>query len=132
MHERDRLFAEADESTPSEPFTVREQAVLSPCARERPAGGEVTDADLIQRRGTSIDGLRRIRWGGIHEFKGLEAPAVILNDVDLSNGYRSDLLDVGASRDRPACCTGARTGNRAPTAGPVILCPYLGRTIAGY
>gem|GEM_PF-5892007 len=35
--------------------------------------------------------------GTIHEFKGLEAPAVILTDVDLSKQYHRGLLYVGAS-----------------------------------
>ena len=39
-----------------------------------------------------------MRWGSIHEFKGLEAPAVVLTDVDLSKDYHRDLLYVGASR----------------------------------
>lgn len=56
-----------------------------------------TDARLISRLGASIGHSMRTRWGTIHEFKGLEAPAVILTDVDLSKGYHRDLLYVGAS-----------------------------------
>ncbi len=92
----------------SEPFTVRELVILSPYARERSAAGQAladraagsgeTDARLTSRLGTSVDDATRIRWGSIHEFKGLEAPAVILTDVDLSKGYHRDLLYVGASR----------------------------------
>ena len=41
---------------------------------------------------------RAFGGGSIHEFKGLEAPAVILTDVDLSKEYHRDLLYVGASR----------------------------------
>lgn len=54
-------------------------------------------------RNAVVDDATRIRWGSIHEFKGLEAPAVILTDVDLSKEYHRDLLYVGASRatDRP-------------------------------
>jgi hypothetical protein len=87
----------------TEPFTVRELVILSPYARERSAAGQAlaspaTDARLTSRLGTSIDDATRIRWGSIHEFKGLEAPAVILTDVDLSKEYHRDLLYVGASR----------------------------------
>ena len=91
-----------------EPFTVRELVILSPYARERSAAGqalasETADARLTSRLGSALSGSAiedptRIRWGTIHEFKGLEAPAVILTDVDLSKGYHRDLLYVGASR----------------------------------
>ena len=108
MDEQLRLLADAVERILSEPFTVRELVILSPYARERSAVGqalarhapdnEPTDARLTSRLGTSIDDATRIRWGSIHEFKGLEAPAVILTDVDLSKEYHRDLLYVGASR----------------------------------
>ncbi len=103
MDEQLRLLADAVERILSEPFTVRELVILSPYARERSAAGQAladpaTDARLTSRLGTSIDDATRIRWGSIHEFKGLEAPAVILTDVDLSKGYHRDLLYVGASR----------------------------------
>jgi len=100
---------------------VHQLVILSRYARERSAEGQATDARLTSRLGTSIEDLTRIRWGTIHEFKGLEAPAVILTDVDLSKGYRSDLLYVAAfglptvswfsrrvSPDtRPPCTSGA-------------------------
>lgn len=86
-----------------EPFTVRELMILSPYARERSATDQATDARLTSRlgsadSGSAINDLTRIRWGTIHEFKGLGAPAVTLTDVDLSKGYHRDLLCVGASR----------------------------------
>ncbi len=108
MNEQQQLLADAVERILSEPFTVRELVILSPYARERSAVGqalarhapanEAADARLTSRLGTSIDDATRIRWGSIHEFKGLEAPAVILTDVDLSKAYHRDLLYVGASR----------------------------------
>ena len=108
MDEQLRLLADAVERILSEPFTVRELVILSPYARERSAAGQAladpaTDARLTSRLGTvlsgsAIDDATRIRWGSIHEFKGLEAPAVILTDVDLPKGYHRDLLYVGASR----------------------------------
>jgi hypothetical protein len=103
MDEQLRLLANAVERILSEPFTVRELVILSPYARERSAAGQAltsqtADARLTSRLGTSIDDSTRIRWGSIHEFKGLEAPAVILTDVDLSKEYHRDLLYVGASR----------------------------------
>jgi superfamily I DNA/RNA helicase len=108
MDEQQRLLADAVERILSEPFTVRELVILSPYARERSAAGHAlanpaTDARLTSRLGIALSGSAiedstRIRWGTIHEFKGLEAPAVILTDVDLSKEYHRDLLYVGASR----------------------------------
>ena len=103
MDEQQRLLADAVERILSEPFTVRELVILSPYARERSAAGQAladraADAGLTSRLGSGIEDPTRIRWGSIHEFKGLEAPAVILTDVDLSKGYHRDLLYVGASR----------------------------------
>ncbi len=103
MAEQQALLADAVERILSEPFTVRELVILSPYARERSAAGQAladrtADSRLTSRLGTGIDDATRIRWGSIHEFKGLEAPAVILTDVDLSKGYHCDLLYVGASR----------------------------------
>lgn len=86
---------------------VREHVILSPYARERSAAGQAladraagygaTDARLTSRLGTSIDDATRVWWGSIHEFEGLEVPAVILTDVVLSKGYHRDLLYAGAS-----------------------------------
>ncbi|MDR7234035.1 NERD domain-containing protein [Agrococcus sp. BE272] len=61
----------------------------SACAR---ATGAVADA-LAQAGGTP-----GIRWGTIHRYKGLEAPAVVLTDVDGSSQGWQDLLYVGATR----------------------------------
>jgi len=102
MDEQQRLLADAVDRILLEPFTVRELAILSPYARERSAAGQAladptADARLTSRLGTSIEDPTRIRWGSNHDFKGLEAPAVILTDVDLSKGYHRDLLYVGAS-----------------------------------
>lgn len=87
----------------SEPFAVRELVILSSYARERSAAGQAladltADSRLTSRLGIGIEDPTRIRWGSIHEFKDLEAPAVILTDVDLSKGKHRDLLYEGASR----------------------------------
>ncbi len=103
MDEQQRLLADSVERILSEPFTLRELVILSPYARERSAAGQAladptADARVTSRLGAGVEDPTRIRWGSIHEFKGLEAPAVILTDVDLSKGYHRDLLYVGASR----------------------------------
>jgi len=113
MDEQQSLLADAVERILSEPFTVRELVILSPYRADRSAVGTAlspgsvsppsADARLTSRlapvvNGTGIEDATRIRWGTIHEFKGLEAPAVILTDIDLSKEYHRDLLYVGASR----------------------------------
>ncbi len=108
MDEQQSLLADAVERILSEPFTVRELVILSPYRADRSAVGTAlssgsADARLTSRlapavHGTGIEDATRIRWGTIHEFKGLEAPAVILTDIDLSKEYHRDLLYVGASR----------------------------------
>lgn len=114
MNEQQRLLADAVKRILSEPFTVRELVILSPYAREgstacQALARQATDARLTSRLGTSIDEPTRIRWGSIREFKGLEAPAVILTDVDLSKEYHRDLLYVGGvAGDGPACRTRER------------------------
>ncbi|GAA1703868.1 hypothetical protein GCM10009792_24980 [Microcella alkalica] len=103
MDEQQHLLADAIERILSEPFTVRELVILSPYARDRSAAGharagQAIDNHLTSRLGMNIQDPMLIRWGSIHEFKGLEAAAVILTDVNLSKGYHRDLLYVGASR----------------------------------
>jgi len=70
---------------------------------ERSDVDQTPDARLSSRLDTALSGsaledVTRIRWGTIHEFKGLEAPAAILTDVNLSKPYHRDLRDTGASR----------------------------------
>lgn len=111
MDEQLCLLADAVERILSEPFTVRELVVPSPNARERSAAGQAladptADARLTSRLGTRIDDPTCIQWGSIHEFTGLEAPAVILTHVDLSKGYHRDLLCGCVARNRSACGAG--------------------------
>ncbi len=120
MDEQQRLLADAVERILSEPFTVRELVILSPYRADRSAVGMAlssgaADARLTSRlapavAGTGIEDSTRIRWGTIHEFKGLEAPAVILTDIDLAKEHHRDLLYVGASRatDRLVVLTAGR------------------------
>lgn len=75
---------------PPEPASGRLAAILSPVRQRMPAP--------TSHLGTNIDDTTRIRWGSIYDFKHLEAPAVILTDVDMSKEHHHDLLYVGASR----------------------------------
>ena len=94
--EQHALLAAAVDRILSEPFTVREIVILS--AVRKSAAATTNDDRLRSRLGSHIADTSRIRWGTIHEFKGMEAPAVILTDIDYSNKYVHDLLYVGASR----------------------------------
>ncbi len=126
MDEQPRLLVDAVERILSEPFTVRELVILSPYARERSAAGQAladptTDDRLTSRLGTGIEDSTRIRWGSIHEFKGLEAPEVILTDVDLSKGYHRDVLYVGVSRGTDRLVV---RESRACSVGSAELAPW--------
>lgn len=59
-------------------------------------------AGLAQKRvstlGSGIRDASYVRWGTIHEFKGMEAPAVILTDVAGTSDRLSDLIYAGATR----------------------------------
>ena len=54
---------------------------------------------LRDRLGRDIQDTKKIRWGTIHEFKGLEAPVVIITDCELSlrDGHNA-LLYIGMTR----------------------------------
>jgi superfamily I DNA/RNA helicase len=103
MDKQQRLLADAVERILSGPFTVRELVILSPYARERSDDSQVPDTYLTSRlgaadSGSAIKDLTRTRWSAFHESTGLEVPAVILTDVELSKCYHRGLLYVGASR----------------------------------
>jgi superfamily I DNA/RNA helicase len=94
--EQDTLLAAAVELILSEPFKVRDIVILSPIRES--AAAKATDQKLRDRLGANIEAPHGIRWGTIHGFKGMEAPAVILTDIDEANANLADLLYVGASR----------------------------------
>lgn len=78
-----------------EGWESRDILVLSPrrASAARAATGTVADALAPD----DADGPG-IRWGTVHLFKGLEAPVVVLTDVDDSSPNWQDLLYVGATR----------------------------------
>lgn len=93
---QDELLAAAVDRILSEPFTVRDIVILSPVRDS--AAANAADARLKSRLGKHVTDTTGIRWGTIHEFKGMEAPAVILTDIDHGNRHVANLLYVGASR----------------------------------
>ena len=93
---QDALLAQAIEQILSEPFTVRDIVVLSPIRQS--AARLAADPKLRSRLGSGIVDSHLVRWGTIHEFKGMEAPAVILTDIVDTNKHLESLLYVGITR----------------------------------
>jgi len=79
-----------------EGYGPKDVVILAPyrdsAAREAFAG------KLVSTLGTGIRDASYVRWGTIHEFKGMEAPAVILTDISGTSGRLSDLIYAGATR----------------------------------
>lgn len=94
--DQDALLARAVEQILSEPFTVRDIVILSPIRQS--AARLAAEPTLRSRLGAGIVDSRLIRWGTIHEFKGMEAPAVILTDIVPTNRHLESLLYVGITR----------------------------------
>jgi hypothetical protein len=90
------LLGYSVEQVLSEPFTVRDLVILSPIRAS--AASLATEPSLRDRLGQDITDPKLIRWGTIHEFKGMEAPAVILTDIDDANPYLESLFFVGMTR----------------------------------
>jgi superfamily I DNA/RNA helicase len=82
----------------AEGFPPRDIVVLSPfrnCAASRLAE-KGSDGDRFQ---PYSDGASGVRWATIHSFKGLEAPAIILTDIDdVESTAARDLFYIGLTR----------------------------------
>lgn len=94
VDEQTELLARAVEQILLEQYTVRDIVILSPI-RDSAARSLL---GKLPRLGVDIRDPKLIRWGTIHEFKGLEAPAVILTDIAANNRHLADLLYVGMTR----------------------------------
>jgi len=117
---------------------VRELVILSPYRADRSAVGVAlssgaADARLTSRlapavAGTGIEVSTRSRRGTIHEFKGLEAPAVILTYIDLSKEHHRDLLYVGRRGRRIGWwCSSGSTALRFSLTSTLCATSMVGR-----
>ena len=90
--------------TLSKKFDENDIVVLSARADKRSCAGKLNASgrDKVRlRKLTSTDGTKGIRFGSIHAFKGLEAAAVVITDIDsIKSEYEQSLLYVGMSRAR--------------------------------
>ena len=92
--EQDALLEQTLATLWGEGWDPHEILILSPRRDSAAARATGKVADALQGRGT--DG--KTAWGTVHLYKGLEAPVVILTDVDGSTSGWEDLLYVGATR----------------------------------
>ncbi|MDA8255889.1 MAG: NERD domain-containing protein [Betaproteobacteria bacterium] len=86
-------------------FAAAQIVILSPrsdahcCASS--FGGQIACKELVPLRASQSAGGDAIRYGSIHAFKGLEAAAVVLTDVDgLDDEQDKALMYVGMTRAR--------------------------------
>ncbi|WP_457100158.1 AAA family ATPase [Microbacterium sp. P5_E9] len=81
----------------SEGYGPKDVVILAPFRDS--AALRSMERKLVSTLGSGIRDASYVRWGTIHEFKGMEAPAVILTDI---SGQRSDrmldLIYAGATR----------------------------------
>ncbi|GAA1659447.1 ATP-binding domain-containing protein [Microbacterium flavum] len=95
--EEARLLDEAVRQLRSEGFGPKDIVILAPY-RDSAAQRAIDDRFAVSTLGSSIRDSSYVRWGTIHEFKGMEAPAVILTDITGSNQRLSNLIYAGATR----------------------------------
>lgn len=81
----------------SEGFAPKDIVILAPYRDS--AAQRATDSRMaVSTLGSGIRDVSYVRWGTIHEFKGMEAPAVILTDISGSHDRLSSLIYAGATR----------------------------------
>lgn len=78
-----------------EGWNPREILILSPRRASAASRASGAVADALARHDGDANGTP---WGTVHAFKGLEAPAVVLTDVDGTSPRWQDLLYIGATR----------------------------------
>ena len=80
----------------AEGFGVKDIVILAPFRDSAAKRASVSHA--VSQLGADIRDASYVRWGTIHEFKGMEAPAVILTDVAGVSDRLPDLIYAGATR----------------------------------
>lgn len=95
--EEAKLLDAAVRQLRSEGFGPKEVVILAPY-RDSAAQRAIDDKVAISTLGTGIRDTSYVRWGTIHEFKGMEAPAVILTDISGANERLRNLIYAGATR----------------------------------
>ncbi|MDE0547431.1 nuclease-related domain-containing DEAD/DEAH box helicase [Microbacterium sp. C7(2022)] len=102
-----RLFSSKDEEASmlddvvrglrAEGYGPKDVVILAPYRDS--AARRATDQKItVSTLGSGIRDTSYIRWGTIHEFKGMEAPAVILTDISGTSERLPDLIYAGATR----------------------------------
>lgn len=84
-------------------FRIDEIVILSLNADEKSCAGHLTATEqgrFVPLREAGKSGKNSIRYASIHAFKGLEAPAIILTDIERLDEQARALLYVGMSRAR--------------------------------
>lgn len=96
-HEQQQLLSSSIRQLRDEGFRVSEVAILSPRSDTRCVAAGLQGTSLAPLAGAPSN--NSIRFGSLHSFKGLEAPAVILTDVSAEEGLEiSTLFYLGATR----------------------------------
>ncbi|WP_454151571.1 ATP-binding domain-containing protein [Microbacterium lacticum] len=95
--EQARLLDDAVRQLRSEGFGPKDVVVLAPY-RDSAARRAIDERLSVSTLGTGIRDRSYVRWGTIHEFKGMEAPAVILTDISGTSERLPNLIYAGATR----------------------------------
>lgn len=81
----------------AEGYGPKDVVILAPY-RDSAAQRAIDQKISVSTLGSGIRDTSYIRWGTIHEFKGMEAPAVILTDIAGNSARLPDLIYAGATR----------------------------------
>ncbi len=82
-----------------EGYKSREIVVLSPRKQGAPSAIQADDHSALRLEPYPAGGSADCAWTTIHAFKGLEAPVIILSDIDhVTTAERADLFYIGITR----------------------------------
>ncbi|QKJ18575.1 nuclease-related domain-containing DEAD/DEAH box helicase [Microbacterium hominis] len=81
----------------AEGYGPKDVVILAPY-RDSAAKRATEQKTSVSTLGSGIRDTSYIRWGTIHEFKGMEAPAIILTDISGTSARLPDLIYAGATR----------------------------------